>query len=241
MILEYAGGPTVVVPSSSRAAVLRRAPEWWRRLAEGTASARQQAPASSPKWSPPPVAGWLYAVACAGVSSPAYAAADKRNMPEQFTDAALADMAQQGNGGKTPIPLQLGHNGPTLVTTSGLNMLFRVHEVFGLCLEARLTDTALNRRVLEDLERGVLGVSVSYVYRDGWTVDRRGFGTVRIVNRAKLLHVALLPRDSGVKPAYPACWASGRRGGGPGCPPAVKDTARRAAYLELVRQAGAMS
>lgn len=236
MNVEYAGGAFPGDNRMERTGVVARAPEWWRKLANPTL--RSAAAAKTPPPSKPArqFAGWIYGVACCGVSQPAYSSADGKRMREQFTPAALADMAKQSMN--RSVPLTLGHEGRTLVDSGRtLDLLFRVHDLYGLCFEARLTDTPLHRQVLEDLERGVLGVSVAYVNGKGWNTERSGFGTVRVIDRAELHHVALLPRESKLTPAYPACWASGVRGVHLGVPTEVRQAAQRKAYAELIRQA----
>lgn len=243
MTVEFAGGATLNSVMESRASVLRRAPPWVQQLVnDRRRSATSCKPAQPPilTEAPQPIAGWIFGVAVCGVSEPAYSPNDKRTLREQFTPAAFADMVKQASSGERDIPLTYGHNGPTIVTNKGLNLLFRAHGFYGLTFTARLPDSPLNRQVLEELERGVLGVSVGYQSGEGWTVERHGLGTVRVVNRARFHHLALLRRDRGELPAYRACWASGRRGMNPGCPSAVRLAAERMAYDELLRQAKAM-
>lgn len=163
---------------------------------------------------------------------------------ETFQGSAFADLVKQASSGERMIPLRWGHRGETITETKGLNLLFRADTVAGfdaLFFTARLSDTTLNRRVLEALEQGVLGVSLGFTEADAWTTDRRGYGPVRVIRRARFDHVALLPRDSKLQPAYRACWAAGRRSSGPGCPVALKDAVKAAAWSELVRQAKVMS
>lgn len=228
----------------SRAKVVARAPAWWRKLADRNlrAAAADKPPRPVASKAPAPVAGWVYGLAVCGVSEPSYAAADGTTLREQFTPAALADIVRQVNGGKIVVPLTWGHRGETIATNRGLDLLLKVDEFYSaLELTARLRDTELNRRVLAELERGVLGLSVGYHTAEVRTVDRKGFGPVRIIDRATLHHVALLPRDSKLLPAYRACWASGQRGNGPGCPESVRLEARRFAYITMVAQAKAMA
>lgn len=182
-------------------------------------------------------AGWIYGVACCGVSEPAYSSADGKTLREQFTPACFADIVKQSM--KRAIPLTWGHGGRTLVESGwSLDLLFRVHDLYGLTFEARLSDTPFHRQVLETLERGPVGLSVGYLSGSGWTVERNGVGPVRIIDRATLHHLALLP-DAKQSPAYRACWASGVRGNRLGCPADVRQTAQRKAYNELIRQAQA--
>lgn len=238
MNVEYAGGAFPGDARLTRGGVVARAPEWWRKLANTGLRSAAAAKSSAPVTPARRFAGWIYGVACCGVSQPAYSSADGKTLREQFTPAAFADMVKQSM--ERSIPLTLGHGGRTL-TESGrtLDLLFRVHDLYGLCFEARLTDTPFHRQVLEDLERGVLGVSIGYVNGKGWTTERDGFGTIRVIGSARLDHVALLPRDSKQSPAYRACWASGVRGNRLGVPTEVRQAAQRKAYAELIRQAKA--
>lgn len=243
--VEYAGATSCDDHRLTRAGVVARAPEWWRRLADKNlrsaaadkASPRQRVASKAS----PPVAGWVHGFAICGISEPAYAAADGRTICEQFTTAALADMVKEVSSGKRVVPLTWGHRGEVLATNRGLDMLLSVDQFYnGLTFTARLRESELNRRVLEDLERGVLGVSVGYHSADGTIIDRRGFGPVRLIDKATLHHIALLRRDSKLVPAYRACWASGRRGRNLGCPQSVRDEARRFAYTTMVQQAKVM-
>jgi hypothetical protein len=232
----------------TRAAVVARAPEWWRKLADTglrSAAADKASPvapaARSP--APPKTLGWIFGIACCGVSEPVSPPGGPM-LRETFMPEALADMVKQAGSGKRTIPLRWGHKGETVTTNRGLNLLFRVGSVAGfdaLLFEARLTDTAMNRRVLEDLERGVLGASLGFSVDDAWTTDRRGYGPVRVIRRCRLDHLALLSRGSKLQPAYRAAWAAGRRSSGPGCPVALRDAVESAARAALVAQAKVMS
>jgi hypothetical protein len=242
--LEYAGGIGPESLVSNERVKTRHAPEWWLRLADrglrdaaagkesstrpGRANA---APPATPRW-----AGWIAGVACCGVSEPARAARDGRTLPEQFTGDALAELARQVGH---DIPLVWGHNGPTLCSTRGLDMVFTARALLGLCFCARLPDTALNRRVLQDIgEQDTIGVSIGFTGSRGWIVERDGMGEVRIVNAATIAHVALLPRGSGLKPAYPAACAAASIGHRDLCPSATRMKAEQASYAVLKRQAG---
>lgn len=243
MKMEFAGGPGMALPHNSRAEVLRRAPAWWRAQAQRAAAAADNSPpprARRPAKAQQPI-GWVYGVACVGVSDPAYSESDKRKIPEQFTDACIAALVRQANSGG--VSLTWGHSHDTLVTSGReLNLLFRADPIYGLTFTARLHDSPLNRRVLAELEDdGVLGVSVAYDRASGWTVDRRGYGPVRIVNACRLHHVAVLGRDSGLTPCYPAARMGGRRGSGPGLHPDVRSTVNAVVCRELIRQANVMA
>lgn len=242
--LEYAGGigPSALV--TGERFKTRNAPQWWLELASrGIRSAAAEkngttrpgkvspAPQATPRW-----AGWIAGVACAGVSDPAHSPGDRRRLPEQFTDAALAEIVKQV---RRDIPLTWGHSGPTLCSTRGLDLLLRAKPLMGLCFEGRLRDNDLSRRVLREIgEQEPIGVSIGFVDARGWTVERDGIGTVRIVNSASIDHIALLPRGSGLKPAYPAAWAAAAIGHRELCPSATRTRAELKAYAVLKRQAG---
>ncbi len=249
-VIEYAGSAAQGDQRMTRAAVVARAPEWWRKLADkglrsaAAAKASPVAPAAARSPAPPKTLGWVCGIACCGVSDPVTLAGSRTTMRETFQTGALADMVKQASSGERSIPLRWGHHGSVVTTTTGLNLLFRVRQVAGfdaLFFEARLLDTALNRRVMKDFERGALGASLGFTGADAWTTDRRGYGPVRVIRQARLDHLALLPRDSKEKPAYRAAWAAGRCSSGPGCPPALRAKVESIAFEELVRQARVMS
>lgn len=243
MPLEYAGGISDAAFSSDKRLKTRHAPQWWLRLANrGLRAAATEkhdharpgrakpSPSATPRW-----AGWVAGVACAGVSDPAYSPADRLTLREQFTDDALAALVKRT---AVEVPLRWGHNGPTLCSTRGLDMILRVDPLLGLLFTARLRDTELNRRALRDIgEDEVIGVSIGFTEARGWKVERDGFGTVRIVNSATIDHIALLPRGSGLKPAYPAAWAAASIGHRDLCPLSIVETAKYRAYQEIKRQA----
>lgn len=212
------------------ASKLARAPAWVRD--------RQAAPAPSrARRSSPTYLGWISGVACCGVSVPTYSPVDGRSLCEQFHPDGLQSMIDTAYRSATPVELQWGHDGPSIASTSGLDLTFRVHEYYGLCFDARVSDTALGREVLEHLERGLAGVSIGYAFSRHWHVDRPGVGTVRVVNRARLLHVALIKRGSNLKPAYPACYATAKRGQAVGPAASIRSAVESRAWEELKLQA----
>lgn len=244
--VEYAGGVGIAGVHASRRGIIERAPAWWRSLAERNAppSSSTSPPARPAPPKPKPAAtrsrkyaGWVSGVACVGVSIPAYCAKDRRQLPEQFTAAGLASMVATAYRSKQPVELQWGHDGEILASTIDLDLTFRVDHRYGLCFDARLADTPLARKVLGYLERGLLGVSIAYGGGEGWLVERDGIGTVRVVDGAKLAHVALLEQRETLRPAYPACYASGRAGDFVGPPSELRWKAESRAWEELVRQA----
>lgn len=243
MPLEFAGGTSPAAFTTGERVKTRNAPAWWLRLSDGrlraAATDKNQTPRpgratptppASPRW-----AGWIAGVACAGVSEPAHSPADGLLLREQFTGDALAGLVQL----RREVPLRWGHTGPVLCSTRGLDMLLNVRPLMGLTFTARLPDTEQNRRVLRDIgEQDVIGVSIAFTGAKGWTVDRAGVGTVRIVNSATIDHIALVPRDSGLRAAYPAAWAAAAIGHRDLCPSATRTRAELRAYAELKRQAG---
>lgn len=232
--VEYAGGVELAGVQASRRGILDRAPKWWRSLADRNATPRSSKPAIH---RPRSYAGWVSGIACVGVSTPAYCAKDKRKLPEQFTTEGLAAMVATAYRTQNPVELQWGHGGPCLASTEHIDLTFRVDHRYGLTFDARLPDSPLARQVLADLERGLLGVSIAYSGGEGWLVERDGLGTVRIVDGAKLHHVALLERRETLRPAYPACYASGRAGNRIGPPQELRYKAESRAWAELIRQA----
>ena len=245
-MLEYAGGVSPAALATGERVKTRNAPAWWLKLAnQGLRAAATEkhdqarpgrakpTPLATPRW-----AGWITGVACCGVSTPTYSPTDKRTLPEQFTDDALAALARQAS---RDIPLTWGHDGPTLCSTRGLDMVFRHKALLGLTFTARLRDTAENRRILKDIGNDFIGVSIGFTGSKGWTVERDGIGTVRVVNAATIDHVALIPRGSGLKPAYPTAWAAASIGHRDLCPAVTSVRAELKAYAEMKRQAGALA
>ena len=241
--IEYAGGVELSGLQTSRRGIIDRAPAWWRSLAQRNAPTSSS---SSPP-TPPPTkpaatrsrkyAGWVSGVACVGVSSPAYCARDGRKLCEQFTPEGLAAMVATAYRSKQPVELQWGHGGEVLASTMQLDLTFRVDHRYGLCFDARLADSPLARQVLRELERGLLGVSIAYSGGKAWYAEREHVGTVRVVDGAKLHHIALLERRDTLKPAYEACYASGRSGDAIGPAQELRTKAESRAWEELIRQA----
>lgn len=239
--IEFAGGSSPAALIESRRQALARAPQWVRNLADqrlreaaadkftarpGRATAT---PPASPRW-----AGWIAGVACCGVSRPVVMP-DGRRQREQFTDAALAALARQTS---RDIPLTWGHGGRTLCSTRGLNLAFFTRRLMGLCFQARIRDTADNRRVFQEIGEDVIGVSIAFSGAKGWNVERDDAGEIRIVNAATIDHVALLPPGSKQRPAYPAAWAAAAIGHRDLCPVATTTKAQLKAFRELKIQAG---
>jgi hypothetical protein len=234
MEMEFAGGHNLLQLEGSRAAVLRRAPEWWRRLATGGLRAAAAACHSANRAERP--AGWIAGCVAPGVSMPAYNHQDRQRLREQFTPACWARVLEQFRKAAAPVTLRWGHDGPTLATTDDLSLMLDVHNVVGLTFDAKLRDDSLSKTVLDAAAKGGLAVSIAYAKGDTWTVERDGV-TVRVVDSCDVHHVAVLPPSQA--PAYPAARCFARRGGEAACPDELKRDARVHAWVTLKRQHGA--
>jgi hypothetical protein len=237
MNLEFAGGVTLERASESRAAILRRAPEWWRKLAS------QPLPSAAPvKTSPvvrspamPKTVGWIAGCVAPGVSVPAFNHSDKLTVREQFTPACWARVLEQFHKAGSPVTLRWGHEGPTLATTDDLSLMLDVHEIVGLTFDGKLRGDALSKTVLEAAAKGGLAVSVAYLRAKTWTVERDGV-TVRVVDSAEVDHIAVLPPSQ--TPAYPGARCFVRRGGEAACPDELQRDARVHAWRTLKAEQG---
>ena len=244
LTIERAGGATVADFQQQAAAKLRNAPPELRRAA-GLPAMASVATSSKPigtvaaaRRSPQPArryCGWLGGVAVCGVSVPTHLH-DGRMIPEQFHDDALRSLAKQATSSKA-MPLTWGHGGPTIATSGKLDFILRTHPMLGLIFSARLEDTADNRRRLDAIGDQIVGVSVGFVCRRGWVVDRAG-GPVRIVAEAELRHVAIVPPGKGAA-AYPAACAVAYRGEAWSIPERILRDAHLHAWALVKRQAGA--
>jgi hypothetical protein len=243
--VEYAGGMNLAAVHESRRGVLARAPAWWRQLSGGRArSAPDHKCHPQPKASstqPAPV-GWVWGLAVAGLSMPCRMRPGGDVLPEQWRGEALRLVAEQANRGGGSIPLLWDHGGPQLARNVGTDLLLRVVDLHGtqaLAFEARLRECPASQRALEHLEAGLVGVSVEFNYGHSYVVDRPGIGQVRIIDRANLLGIALVPRASGTKAAYAAATAAGRRGASISGSRALRDEVQHRAWHELTKQAQA--
>jgi hypothetical protein len=238
--VEFAGGVTLERASESRAAVLRRAPEWWRKLASQplrSAAAAKDTTVVPAARSParPKVAGWVAGAVAPGVSLPAYNHADRLTVREQFTPACWTRVLEQFRKAGSPVTLRWGHDGPTLATTEDLSLMLDVHDVVGLTFDARLTDDSAGRMALASATKSGLAVSIGYRRGSTWTVERGGV-TVRVVDSCDVDHIAVLPPSK--TPAYPAARCFARRGGESACPEELLRDARIHAWRTLKAQQG---
>jgi len=235
--VERAGGTTL--GELSRAEVLKRAPEWWRNLANrGLRPAAAAAAEAIPTTTPPAArryCGWIAGCVAPGVALPCFNHADKLRVREQFTDACWARVLDQFRKGLSPVTLRWGHDGATLVTTKDMSLLLDVHSVVGLTFDARLPDDAAGRLAVDAAPRNGLAVSVAYRKGSTWTVERDGV-TIRVVDDCVVDHIAVLP--PAMTPAYPAARAFARRGVEAACPEELKRDARIHAWGTLKRQQG---
>jgi HK97 family phage prohead protease len=248
--IEFAGGTTIEHIDASRRGILSRAPAWWRQLAErGTSTQPAAAPAkaSPAKPSAPspqqrsqlPVIGWVAGTCCPGVSRPAFAVHDGEKLPEQFTPNALEGILRQVRSTTGSVPLTWGHDGPFVATTAGLDLVFRMDRLCGLEFEARLRDTPAGRKALAEVDGRSLGVSIGFDKTKSWIVERDGVGRMRVVDEARLHHIAILPRSATLRPAYSAARAYGLAGSGLACPRDLMVSAEAWAFRFLSYQAGA--
>jgi hypothetical protein len=184
-----------------------------------------------------PVIGWVAGVCCPGVSKPAHAVHDGERLPEQFTPRALEMILAQSRSGSV-IPLTWGHDGPVIVSSDHLDLLFRVDGITGLEFEARLRDTELSRKVLAEIDGRSLGVSIGFDKTKSWIVERDGVGRMRIVDECRLHHVAVLERTATLRPIYRGARCYGAKGSGPGCPTHLRQSAQAWAFTQIAAQAG---
>lgn len=213
MRIEHAGGVSMHGAILARSGVVERAPKWWRDLA--TRSVGAKAPASpKAKQEPAKAIGWVFGLACAGVSLPCRSATDARDLPEQFHDDALMDLAQQCNSQKRHIGLLWGHSGHEVASNDHMDLLLRMVNLYGmpaLAMDARIRSTQAGQKALEQLEAGLLGISICFRKSSHYHAERSGYGITRVITAAQLDHIALIPKGSSMRPAYPACTAKGER------------------------------
>lgn len=230
---ERAGGATL--GEMSRADVLKRAPDWWRNLAN---RALRSAVAEAKPTTTPPAArrycGWMAGCVAPGVAVPCFNHADQLRVREQFTPACWKRVLERFRKG-SPITLRWGHEGTTLATTKDLSLMLDVHDVVGLTFDARLADDAAGRLALDAAPRDGLAVSIAYGKASTWTVERDGV-TIRVVDDCVVDHIAVLP--PAMTPAYPAARCFVRRGVESACPGELLRDARVHAWVTLKRQQG---
>jgi HK97 family phage prohead protease len=184
-----------------------------------------------------PVIGWVAGVCCPGVSRPAHSTEDGETLPEQFTSRAMQSICEQARTGGV-ISLTWNHDGPEIVSSRGLDLLFRVDRTVGLEFEARLRDTPLGRKVLAEIDGRSLGVSIGFHRSKSWIVEREGVGRMRVVDDAALHHVAVLERNATLRPIYTGARAFGVKDSGPGCPMHLRQSAEAWAFRQIAAQAG---
>jgi hypothetical protein len=242
--IEFAGGITVEAINASRRGILSRAPAWWRQLAErGRPAAADPRGPAAPKRAAPakaaPVVGWLAGVCCPGVSKPVLGHADGETLPEQFTPRAWDSMLAQVRACKIDVPLTLGHGGPVLAATRGLDLVFTMDRTMGLEFTARLRDTAACRKLLAEIGPLGWGVSIGFTRGKQWTVERDGIGRVRVIDDAVLDHVAVVPAGTNRRAAYPAARCHAMRSTAVACPGSICTDSHAWAFRILRLQAGA--
>jgi hypothetical protein len=232
MELEFAGGVTLERASESRAAILRRAPEWWRKLASQPLRSAAAAKATQSRGA---TIGWLAGCVAPGVAVPCFNHQDQQRRREQFTPACWASVFEQFRKATSPVTLRWGHDGATLATTEDLSLMLDVQPVIGLTFDARITDNRAGRLALDSMTKSGLAVSIAYKRGSTWTVERGG-EVIRVVNDCVVDHVAVLPPSK--TPAYPAARCFARRGGESACPEELLRDARIHAWRTLKAQQG---
>jgi phage head maturation protease len=247
--IEYAGGATRGNFAETREAKLARAPAWFRELADSAAGVTRPTPKKGrpvPRNARPaakPAArrfvGWVAGCCCPGVSVPTYSSRDASHLPEQFTDNAVRGFFEQWRKGGRDIRVTWRHDGPVLARAP-LDVCLRVTRPYGLEFVCRLEDSELSRLALEQLEGRGLAVSIGYFSAGArqWHVERDGVGRVRVVDEAKLDHIALIPAADKIAPAYRGARAFGISGNRVGCPPDIRWRSWAYAGAELKKQAG---
>lgn len=213
MRIEHAGGSSMQGAIIARSGVVERAPKWWRDLAARSGGGKV-APVPRGKQAPAKAIGWVCGLACGGVSLPCRSATDSRDLPEQFHPDALLDMAQQCNSQKRHIGLLWGHNGPEVTSNAHMDLLLRMVTLYGmpaLAMDARIRSTQAGQKALEQLEAGLLGISICFRKSSHYHAERPGYGITRVITSAELDHIALVPKGSSMRAAYPACTAKGER------------------------------
>jgi phage head maturation protease len=201
MELELAGGVTLERASKTREATLRRAPEWWRNLANK--GLRAAAAARAPVVRDDRPAGWIVGVAAPGESLPAFSPQDQQTLPEVFAPSAWESVMEQLRQGRKPIGLWVGHAGQLLATTSARTLRLEVHPLLGLMFEAQIPNGHTERMLLEDMKRTGCGCSVGF-HNAAFRHEQRNGKTVRVVERAIVEHIGLVTKGSGTRALYPA-------------------------------------
>lgn len=221
---------------------LRNAPAWV--TARATAPSTKPAPKPAAPAKPaasralPPVIGWVAGVCCPGVSKPCYSHRDGETLPEQFTPAAMESMLEEVRTRSRGVPLTYGHGGPVLARSGDIDLLFTIDRTCGLQFDARLRDTPDCRKVLELFGPAGMGVSIGYVTKRQWIVERDGIGRVRVVDDAVLDHVSIVQKDTNRRAAYVAARCYGMRGSPWACPAELSRDAHAWAFRMIALQAG---
>jgi hypothetical protein len=245
MIIEHAAGMTSgsVV---TRQHVISRAPKWWRDLAAGGKPAAKRAasplPASVANRAPLGVIGWIYGLACCGVSLPCRSATDSQELPEQFHTDALQSLVEQANKSRS-IFLRLGHEGPAVASNGGTDLILQMATVAGMpavAMEARVRATQAGTKAMRGFDVGLMGVSICFRSPKHYHAERPGYGLVRVITSAQLDHIALVPKGTAMRAAYPACMASGSTTCTVGPSPAMRHVVMHRAFDELASQARRM-
>jgi hypothetical protein len=237
----------------------RHAPAWFKRGERGPTIAARPSPAyaaslhdarrmaaklralASPGIKQPrsvkPCYGWLAGYCAPGVSGRGFGTRDREHLPEDFAPAALEQILAQVRSGKQKPTLTWGHGGQVLARAP-INLTFRLHSLYGLEFMARLPDEPLARRAIEAAAGEGLAISIGFVSKRQRIVNREGVGRVRVIEEAKLDHVAILPPAAKLSPVYAGARCFGQQGSRLACPGELLDRAKHHAWPLLKKQAG---
>lgn len=225
------------ISAEERSLKLANAPSW----VHDAVARHQRAGENSTSQAPQPkrFVGWVAGCLAPGISRPCTAKrGETERLPEQLTTEAHGQLVAQGRRASSEVDLRWSHCGEPIVSAP-LDLTFRLHKhpLIGACFEARLPEGEESERILDAIGDGGCGVSIGYVGKRSWRVERHELGEVRIVDACRLDHVALLPPDTS-RPAYPAARAFACRSTGAGCPERLRDAAELFAWKVLKQQHG---
>ena len=214
---------------------LRNAPAW---VLDSVARHRRAALPPVAFYEPPTrrFIGWVAGTLAPGISRPCLSKEGER-LPEQLSFDCHRSMVQQGHRSDSRIDLRLGHDGEP-IAFAPLDLMLRLHRhpLVGACFEARLPEGEASERLLDAIGSGGCGVSVAFVGKRQWRVERQE--RVRVVDAMRLHHVALIPSGGTTQACYPAARAFAARSTGLGCPTRLREAAELHAWETIKQQHG---
>lgn len=214
---------------------LRHAPRW---VLDSVARHRRAALPPVASYEPPTrrFIGWLAGTLAPGISTPCLSIEGDR-LPEQLTFDCHRSMVQQGHRSDSHIDLRLGHDGEPIVhAPTNLTLRLHKHPLLGGCFEARLPEGEASERILDAIGDGGCGVSIGYIGKRQWRVERQE--RVRVVDEMRLHHIALILEGGPKAACYPAARAFAARSTGLGCPTRLREAAELFAWETIKRQHG---